>query len=120
MNPTHCLGGTLGPRVRGADDGVAALDREQCLDRRRGIRAGGRDQRGDHADRLGDFHQSGFPLLLNDTDRAQAGHVGKHTGHPLVDLGHLIGVVAKPAFVHREPGQRLGVVLAHQPPRQWR
>ena len=55
--PDHGLGGALGPRVRRADDGVAALDREQRLDRRRGVRAGGRDQRGDHADRLGDLHQ---------------------------------------------------------------
>jgi len=52
------LGRPPGPRMRRHDDGVTPLEREQRLDRRRGIGAGGRDQRRDHPDRLGDLDQS--------------------------------------------------------------
>ena len=55
-------------------------------------------------------------VLLDHADRAHPGHVGQHAGHPLVDLGDLVRVVAEPALVHRELGQRLGVVLAHHGP----
>jgi hypothetical protein len=116
MKPTTA---SVAPWVRGCGAQMMALrplSANRVLTGGVGVRAGGRDQRGDHADRLGDLHQPGGGSSSTTPTGAQAGHVGQHTDDPLVDLGDLVRVVPEPAFVHRLPGQRLGVVLAHHRP----
>lgn len=105
-----------GTWVRRDDDRVSALEREQRLDRRGGVRAGSWDQRGNDPDRLGDLHQPAVWVLLDDADGLDGPHVREDSQHPLIDLDDFVGIVAERALIDGQLGQGLGPVLAGDRP----
>jgi arylamine N-acetyltransferase len=100
-------GRLLAPGVRGEDHRVAAGKGEQCLDRRRRVRPGGRDQRGHHADRLGDAGNAPLRVAGHHADGRSVAHIRQHAEHPALDLGDLVFVLAEPGLVDGQPGESL-------------
>ncbi len=110
------LVGELGARVRGDDDRVPALDRVDRLDHRRRLGVGGRRQRADHADRLGDDDDLALGIFLEHADRLVAQYVHQGGAGLAEDLEIFALVIAEPGLVDGEAGDLLGDAGARDRP----